>query len=123
MPSQLSKPMLLCIDDSKASLYVRKQVLERAGYSVLVASDSAKALEVFTTAAIDLVVCDYYLKDCTGIELAIAMKRLKPQVPIAILSGLLKAPEGIERADMFIGKEDPPEQVLGKISELLKGRK
>jgi CheY-like chemotaxis protein len=122
MDSLLRKPKLLCVDDSKVCLYLRKQVLESAGYSVLVANDSASAMEIFSSNAVDLVVSDYFLKGCTGIELATAMKRLKPEVPIAIISGTLEAPEGIERADGFISKGDSPPQLLLKISELLKGR-
>jgi CheY-like chemotaxis protein len=121
MAIPLRKPMLLCVDDSKTCLYLRKQVLEGAGYSVLVASDSLAAMEIFTSTTVDLVVSDYLLKDGTGIELAIAMKRLKPKIPIAILSGMPKAPEGIERADGYISKGEPPPQLLLKISKLLKG--
>lgn len=121
MVSLFRKPMLLCVDDSKTCLYLRKKVLESAGYSVLVASDSVMALEIFSSTAVDLVVSDYYLTDGTGIELAIAMKCLKPKVPIAILSGMVQAPEGIESADGFIPKADPPPQLLQKISDLLNG--
>ncbi len=97
-------------------------LLERAGYEVLAASDSATAMEIFSSSEVDVVVSDYLLKDGTGIELAFAMKKLKPDVPIAIISGLLEAPEGIEHADLFISKTDSPPEVLQKISELLHGR-
>jgi hypothetical protein len=62
------------------------------------------------------------MEDGSGTELAAVMKRLKPDVPIAIISGLVEAPEGIEQADLFISKADSPPQVLQKISELLDGR-
>jgi len=38
------KPTLLCIDDNQTVLRLRKMVLESAGYSVLVANDSAAAM-------------------------------------------------------------------------------
>jgi hypothetical protein len=50
------------------------------------------------------------------------MKKLKPDVPIVIISGLLNAPEGMEHADLFICKTDSPPQVLEKIAGLLNGR-
>jgi hypothetical protein len=50
------------------------------------------------------------------------MKRLKPDVPIAILSALVDAPEGIGFADLFICKADSPPTVLSKIAELLSAR-
>jgi hypothetical protein len=50
------------------------------------------------------------------------MKKLKPDVPIVIISGLVDAPEGMEHADLFIFKADSPPEVLQKISDLLNSR-
>ena len=75
MASGSRKPILLCVDDSRVCLYLRKQVLEGAGYTVLVASNSATAMDIFSFTEVDLVVTDYFLKGWTGIELAISMKR------------------------------------------------
>ena len=116
------KPTLLCVDDNETALHVRKLVLESAGYRVLVASDSATAMEIFSSSVVDIVVSDHFLQDGTGIELAAAMKKLKPDVPIVIISGLVDAPEGIEHADLFISKADTPPQMLQKISDLLNSR-
>jgi CheY-like chemotaxis protein len=116
------KPMLLCVDDNQTALHVRQLVLESAGYTVLVASDSAAAMEIFSSSVVDIVVSDHFLRDGTGIELATAMKKLKPDVPIVIISGLVDAPEGMEHADLFISKTDAPPQMLQKISELLNSR-
>ena len=116
------KPTLLCVDDNQTALHVRQMVLESVGYTVLVANDSATAMEIFSSSVVDMVVSDHFLQDCTGIELATAMKKLKPDVPIVIISGLVDEPEGIEHADLFICKGDSPPEVLKKISELLGGR-
>ena len=116
------KPTLLCVDDNQTVLHFRKMLLESVGYSVLVASDSVTAIELFSSSAVDMVVSDHVLDDGSGTELAAVMKRLKPDVPIAIISGLVEAPEGIEHADLFISKTDSPPEVLQKISELLNGR-
>jgi CheY-like chemotaxis protein len=122
MATETRKPTLLCVDDNQTALQVRKLVLESAGYTVLVASDPATAMELFSSSAVDLVLSDHVLGDGTGTELAIEMKRLKPNVPIAIISGLVEAPEGIEVADLFIRKTDTPPEVLQKIAGLLNGR-
>ena len=116
------KPTLLCVDDNETALHVRKLVLESAGYRVLVASDSATAMEIFSSSVVDIVVSDHFLQDGTGIELAAAMKKLKPDVPIVIILGLVDAPEGIEHADLFISKADSPPEVLQKIADLLNSR-
>ena len=122
MATALRKPTLLCVDDNQSALHIRKLVLESAGYAVMIASDSAAAMALFSASSVDMVVSDHFLQDCTGIELAAAMKKLKPDVPIVIISGLVEAPEGMEHADLFICKGDSPPEVLRKISELLNGR-
>ena len=122
MTTDSRKPTLLCVDDNQTALHVRKLVLESAGYSVLVASNFATAMGLFSSSAVDLVLTDHVMEDGSGTELAAAMKRFRPDVPIVIISGLVEAPEGIEQADLFISKADSPPQVLQKISELLDGR-
>jgi CheY-like chemotaxis protein len=123
MATESRKPLLLCVDDNQTALHIRKLVLESAGYSVLVASNSVTAMELFSSSAVDLVISDHLLQGDTGTQLAATMKKLKPEVPIAIISGLLEAPEGMEHADLFICKGDSPPQVLEKISELLNRRR
>jgi CheY-like chemotaxis protein len=118
----VAKPTLLCVDDNQAALHVRKLVLESAGYSVLTAADFTTAMELFSSSAVHLVMSDYFLNDGTGIDLAMAMKSVKPDVPIAIISGMVEEPEGMEHADLFICKTDSPPEVLQKISALLNGR-
>src|ERR1700676_5027313 len=46
------------------------------------------------------------------------MKRLKPHVPIIVLSGTTDTPEGIEIVDAFLSKADGPESLLAKVEEL-----
>jgi hypothetical protein len=47
------------------------------------------------------------------------MKRLKPSIPIVIISGMVEKPEGIEHADLFICKGEAPPFWLKRIAELL----
>lgn len=46
-PSHQDRVTILCVDDEKRGLVVRKMVLESAGYIVLTADTVLKALEVF----------------------------------------------------------------------------
>jgi CheY-like chemotaxis protein len=111
---------LLCIDDDLTALYIRRLVLERAGYFVLYAGDARTAVEIFTDTHVDLVLSDHFLQETTGMEMAAEMKRLKPNVPIAILSGAVDPPEGVLlHADLFLSKTETPQTVLQKIAELL----
>lgn len=110
---------ILIIDDNETALNIRKMVLETSGYSVLTASDVDRAMEVFTASTVDIVISDHLLEGKTGTELAAEMKRLKPGIPIVIVSGLVEPPEGMEHADLFICKGEAPPIWLKKISDLL----
>ena len=116
------KPTLLCVDDNPTALHVRQLVLESAGYTVLVALDSTSAMKIFSSSVVDMVVSDHLLQGCTGTELAAAMKKLKPDVPIVIISGLVDPPAGMENADLFICKGASPPEILRQISDLLNTR-
>jgi CheY-like chemotaxis protein len=110
---------VLCIDDNVTALYVRKLVLESAGYSVLAADGAKAAMQIFTDTDVDLVLSDHFLQETTGMELAAEMKRLKPNVPVVILSGAVDRPEGVLHADLFLSKTETPQTVLQTVAELL----
>jgi DNA-binding NtrC family response regulator len=111
---------ILCVDDDEPALKIRKMVLEMAGYLVLTAVDAQSAMQLFTNSSVDVVLSDHLLRGTTGTQLAAEMKRLKPTVPIVIMSGMVEKPEGMEHADLFICKGDAPTVWLKKISDLLK---
>jgi DNA-binding NtrC family response regulator len=84
---------ILIVDNKETALKVRKLVLELARYSVLTASDVDLAMQLFTSSAVDMVISDHLLQGKIGTELAAEMKRLKPAVPIVIVSALVHEPE------------------------------
>jgi CheY-like chemotaxis protein len=110
---------ILCIDDNEMALEVRKLVLEMAGHSVVTAIDAESAMQLFTSSTVDMVISDHLLQGSTGTELAAEMKRLKPAIPVVIMSGMVEQPEGMEHADLFIGKGEVPVVWLKKISDVL----
>jgi DNA-binding NtrC family response regulator len=110
---------ILIIDDNETALKVRKMVLEMAGHSVVTAIDAESAMQLFTARAVDIVISDHRLQGKTGTGLAAEMKRSKPAIPIVIVSGVVQEPEGMEHADLFIGKGEPPPIWLKKISDVL----
>jgi PAS domain S-box-containing protein len=115
----ISPPYLvLCVDDEPSGLQLRQLILERKGYLVSTASTAPAALALFISRDFDLVVTDHLLGRETGTAMAQQMKRLKPDVPIIVLSGATDSPEGIEIADSFLSKAEGPESLLAKVHEL-----
>jgi CheY-like chemotaxis protein len=111
---------VLCVDDEKIGLRVRRIMLESRGYTVLTASNGLEGLKVFDENHVDLVVLDYFMPELNGGEVASEMRRRRPGVPIVFLSAYFSLPpEALELADAFITKGDPPDVLIEKIHNLL----
>jgi CheY-like chemotaxis protein len=111
---------VLCVDDEKIGLRVRKIMLESRGFKVLTANNGPEGLKLFEENQIDLVVLDYYMPDQNGGEVAAEMRRRRPGVPIVYLSAYISLPpEALSVADAFLTKGDPPDVLIQKIQNLL----
>jgi CheY-like chemotaxis protein len=111
---------VLCVDDERIGLRVRKIMLESRGYVVLTANDGAEGLKIFEQSDVDVVILDYYMPGLNGGDVASEMRRRRPGVPIVFLSAYFSLPpEALELADAFITKGDPPDVLIEKIRHLL----
>ncbi|MGH9513140.1 MAG: response regulator [Terriglobales bacterium] len=115
---------ILCIDDEEPGLKVRKILLETAGHKVLTALSGREGIKLFEAEKVDAVILDYWMAGMNGVATARELKRLKPSVPIIILSAygtLLDETLGV--ADVWIRKgEEDPQYLLGALEALLRGR-
>lgn len=113
---------VLCVEDELEQLEVRKLVLEGGGFEVFGARTSTEALELFRTREISVVVLDYWLSGTTGLVIAEQMKRLRPGIPILMLSGFPSLPgEGIGTVDAWFQKSRiEPEDLIEKVSDLIR---
>lgn len=119
----MSKPFILCVDDEELGLQIRRAVLERAGYSVRTALNGREGLDAFSSDPVDLVVLDYSMPGMHGGDVALEMRRLRPQVPIILLSAYVNLPAEVTRiVDCSMLKGDGPELLLSKIQEFLSER-
>ncbi len=111
---------VLCVDDERIGLRVRKIMLESHGFNVLTASDGRQGLAVFDQNEVDLVVLDYFMPDMNGGDVAAELRRRRPDVPIIFLSAYFSLPpEALELANAFITKGDPPDALIEKIEQLV----
>jgi CheY-like chemotaxis protein len=113
------KPVILCVDDEKNPLTLRKMVLERAGYEVLTASCAEEAMQLLAGNHVDLVVSDYLMPGVVGTELAKQIKNSYPEIPFVLLSGVNDIPDDASCADLFISKVEGPSVMCGKIAAIL----
>lgn len=108
---------ILCVEDEESALTLRKTILEQNGFFVLAAHTAAQALALFRANPIGLVIADHMLRGESGLALAAEIKRLKPTVPIVMLSGA--TPESMNDIDCFIQKTEPISSVLAIVHDLI----
>jgi two-component system, OmpR family, response regulator CpxR len=113
------KPLILCIDDELRPLVVRRLLLESEGYKVITASTAEEALDCVGTNSVNLIITDQLLVKTTGIELAAKLKKLRPSVPILLLTGLIELPKSDPNIDITMSKLDGPEAFLALVGTLL----
>ena len=115
---------ILCVDDEETALRLRQRLLESAGYRVLTAKSGMQGITTFRSTPIHAVIVDYWMADMNGLETARQIRKLKPDVPIIILSAygeLLDESLGV--ADLWIRKgEGKPQDLLARLAQLLESR-
>ena len=117
--SKLSSGVVLCIDDNQTVLKCEKAFLESFGYTVLTAPSGGKALEIASIYSVDVVIVDYFMPEMNGSEVAVEMRRLRPQAPIIMLSAAVDIPEQVlNLVDAFVAKDRLSSQLLPVIAQL-----
>ncbi len=116
---ELSSGVVLCIDDNQDVLECEKAFLETFGYTVLTAPSGSKGLELASAHSVDVVIVDYFMPGMSGPEVAIEMRRVRPQAPIIMLSGAVDVPEhALKLVDAFVAKDRLASQLLSAIAQL-----
>ena len=111
--------VVLCIDDNEDLLECEKSFLETFGYTVLAAASGGRGLELASQHPVDVVILDYLMPEMNGHDVAIQMKRLKPQTPIIMLSASRDVPHQVLKlVDAFVAKDRLASQLLPTISQL-----
>jgi len=79
--------MLLCIDDSHAILAFVRALFERSGFNVVAAASAQQGLRVAKTFSFDAVLLDYHMPEMTGHQVALELRRIRPETPVVMFSG------------------------------------
>lgn len=107
---------VLCIDDSRSILRLRKALLERLGYHVLTATSGKAGLRALRRYGIAAVVLDYEMPGMNGAATAAAIRRMS-SVPIVLASASSDVPkQAMELMDAVLPKGEPP----ARLAEILR---
>jgi CheY-like chemotaxis protein len=112
--------IVLCVDDEKTGLMVRRILLEHQGYKVLTAEGGTEAVALFEQYPVNAVVLDYAMPGLNGAEVATLMRQRKPEVPILLLSAYVTfSEEVLKLVDQSMTKGDGPTVLLEHLHRLI----
>lgn len=120
---------ILVVDDEKSVVESMQNMLRKMGYTVTGMTSSKKALGVFKARsdAVDLVITDQTMPDLTGVELARIFARIRPDVPLILMTGFSESisPEESESLgiDAFVMKPVNTRTMATTIRRVLDGKK
>ncbi len=111
---------ILCIDDDRDTLEVRRNVLRSWGYTVLTAAGGIDALEILSSGSpVDLVILDYLMPGMDGDRVAETLKANFPQLPIIAVSSVQLPPGMVALVDAYVQKGQDVEVLLSAIQKVL----
>jgi CheY-like chemotaxis protein len=116
---------ILLVDDEPGILAATRKLLERHSYQVLIATDGAEALTLFTRqrASIALVITDVMMPVMDGVALTRVIRKLAPDARVIASSGLERDARFEELRALgvttVLTKPYPAEKLLRTLRELL----
>jgi diguanylate cyclase (GGDEF)-like protein len=119
-------PKILIVDDIPVNVELQKTYLLSAGYSVIVAGDGEKAMELVAEEKPDLVLLDVMMPKLNGFEVCEKIKsnpatRFIPVVLVTALQEVEDKVRGIEAgADDFISKPFNKMELMARVKSLLR---
>lgn len=121
-------PTILLVEDHSTLLDIFQRVLEDAGFLVTPCADGLEALGLIEhgQTTIDLLLSDVGLPGLRGDKLAAALQRLRPGVPVLLMSGhsesVTPAIAGSLGVAALLQKPITLEDLLGAVRKALSAR-
>lgn len=123
-PNRGSETVLLAEDDSVVR-ELNREIVENAGYTVIVAADGEQAVDVFMKHKddISLLILDVIMPGKNGKEVYDVVRTVKPNIKALFISGyneeLVQAKGVLSDGSRFVYKPVPPNMLLRAIREVL----
>lgn len=119
-PGEGHIPIVLLVEDDVLVRFTTAETLRDEGYTVLEAADAPEALALIATGhPLDLVLSDVRMPgEMDGVALTHAIKALRPNLPIALISSHLD-PGMTHVGEAFLPKPFEPARLLQLVDELV----
>ena len=99
MPDTPAKPKVLIADDERVIADTLALILNQGGFEAQAVYSCVKALEVAPSFRPDMLISDVIMAELNGVEAAIRMRALLPDIRVFLLSGQTATAELVEKAD------------------------
>jgi CheY-like chemotaxis protein len=115
---------LLNVEDYEPSRFLRTRVLRAAGFNVIEAASAAEALTAASHETLSVALVDVNLPDSNGIVLCDTLKRLRPGLPVLLISAISLSDEARNAglaagADAYLGEPLGREHLVRSVEEAL----
>lgn len=124
IPERVTETVLV-IEDDHSVRNILREMLERSGYSVMEASDGQEGVDVYRNhgKCINLILSDVMMPRKNGRQVYDEIKELNSDAKVLFMSGyagdILDNKVIMENGRNFISKPMRPQELLGKIREIL----
>jgi CheY-like chemotaxis protein len=116
---EATSAVVLCIDDNQDMLDCERAFLESFGYTVLTASSGDRGLELASIYSVGVVVLDSFMATTNGQQVALELRRLRPQAPIILMTEGAGVPDQtLSLVDALVAKDSLSSQLLPTIAHL-----
>ena len=118
---QESRPLVvLAVDDDNLVLFNTVAMLEELGHEVLEATSGKAALDLFQQRPdIDLIITDQAMPGMTGLQLARAVRTIRPEIHIVIATGYAELPKGADQNFGRLAKPFCQQDLAGAIADTI----
>jgi two-component system, OmpR family, response regulator len=118
---------VLLVEDDEDNRELMTEVLEAAGWEVATAASGAEGLRKLAETKMDVVVTDVGMPGMGGLEVARAVKRAAPEVPVVVVTGYaerddIASARGRE-VDAVLVKPVDPDLLTACVAELAKAKR
>jgi len=117
---------VLVVEDDEDNRELMGEVLQDAGYEVVLAANGAAGLRTLAEHSIDVLVTDIGMPGMGGLEVARAAKEIAPTVPVVVVTGYAER-EDIAKArghevDAVLVKPVDPDALTSLVDQLVRQR-
>ena len=98
MPENSPKPKVLVADDERVIADTLAMILNQSGFEARAVYSGEKAVELASTFKPAMIISDVIMADLNGIDAAIRIRAILPQVKILLFSGQAATADLLEKA-------------------------